>query len=138
MDKISSERRSLNMSKIRSKDTKPELKVRRLLFSKGYRYRIHVSDLPGKPDLVFVRKRVAIFVHGCFWHCHPKESCLDSKIPKSNSDYWLKKLQRNVVRDAESLSKLQELGWRVLVIWDCETRDDELLLARIEDFLAET
>lgn len=138
MDKISRERRSLNMSRIRSKDTKPELKVRRLLFSKGYRYRIHVSDLPGKPDLVFTRKRVAIFVHGCFWYCHSKESCLDSKIPKSNSDYWSKKLQRNVERDAESLSRLQELGWRVLVIWDCETGDDELLLATIEKFLVAT
>ncbi len=135
MDKISEDRRSLNMSKIRSKNTKPELAVRRLLFSKGYRFRIHLRDLPGKPDIVFVRQRVAIFVHGCFWHCHDKESCSDSRIPKSNSSYWSDKLRRNVIRDSESVAKLRQLGWRVLVFWECEVSDEGEVLAKIEDIL---
>lgn len=120
-DKISSERRSENMRRIKSKDTKPELAARQLLFKAGYRYRLHRKDLPGKPDIVFAKANKAIFVHGCFWHGH--ENCVDGRIPKSRTDYWPSKIAGNKARDERNQGLLKEQGWEVLVIWECETRN---------------
>lgn len=136
-DSISPDRRSANMKKIRSTGMKPEMKVRRLAHGMGYRYRLHRRDLPGKPDLVFVSRRKVIFVHGCFWHQHKKRGCLKSHTPKSNADYWLPKLERNRERDASNIRKLKKMGWKPLVIWECETGDVEKLATRISGFLEE-
>lgn len=122
------------MSKIRAKDTKPEMIVRRLLHAEGYRYRLHRRDLPGKPDIVFGARGKAIFVHGCFWHQHPASDCLDGRRPKSNTDYWNAKLARNVQRDEQSIAELEARGWNVLVIWECEVSDPKLL-DRLTSFL---
>lgn len=121
------------MSRIRSKGTKPEMTVRRLLHSMGYRYRLHRRDLPGSPDLVFPKWRKAIFVHGCFWHQHP--GCRISRQPKSNRDYWVPKLERNTARDAEHQAQLREMGWEVLVIWECEVRSGASFVTKAADFL---
>lgn len=126
------------MAAIRSGDTKPEMIVRRMVHELGFRFRLHRKDLPGKPDLVFVSRRKVIFVHGCFWHLHPKAECLDSRVPKSNQGYWSPKLQRNVERDATHSAELRALGWDVLVVWDCETKDVEQLRGRLERFLSPT
>ena len=134
-DKLSPSRRSANMSAIRSANTKPELIVRRLVTALGYRYRLHRKDLPGKPDIVFGPARKVIFVHGCFWHMHPKKNCSDSRAPKSNTGYWSSKLARNAARDRQNRQRLRALGWRVLTIWDCETKDDARLRARVRKFL---
>ena len=123
------------MANIRSKGMKPELIVRRLTHSMGYRYRLHRKDLPGKPDLVFPARRKVIFVHGCFWHQHGDPVCKIARRPKSNLDYWLPKLQRNVERDAEHHDRLSALGWQVLVIWECEVKIAVGLPERIEEFL---
>ena len=112
------EKRSSVMARIRSKDTKPELLVRSELHKQGLRYRLHRKNLPGKPDIVFVSKRLAIFVHGCFWHSH--NDCIDGRVPKSNTMYWESKLKRNVERDVENRQKLKDQGWRTLVVWECE------------------
>ncbi|WP_233272713.1 very short patch repair endonuclease [Paraburkholderia acidisoli] len=121
------------MRRIRSKDTRPEYVVRRLVWSMGYRYRLHRRDLPGKPDLAFASQRKIIFVHGCFWHQHPA-GCSDARLPKSRLEYWLPKLQRNCERDAEAIKALEAAGWCVLVIWDCETKAPDLR-QRLHDFL---
>ena len=134
-DTVTPERRSQIMANIRSKGMKPELIVRRLTHSMGYRYRLHRKDLPGKPDLVFPARRKAIFVHGCFWHQHTDPACKIARRPKSNLDYWLPKLQRNVERDAEHRDRLSALGWQVLVIWECEVKIAAGLPERIEEFL---
>lgn len=134
-DKISLARRSANMSAIRSRDTKPEMIVRRMAHGLGYRFRLHRKDLPGKPDLVFVSRRKIILVHGCFWHLHPRAACLDARVPKTNQGYWLPKLQRNIERDGRNRDELERLGWKVLVVWECETKDLELLRRRIKGFL---
>ena len=123
------------MRAIRSKNMKPELAVRRLVYSMGYRYRLHRHSLPGRPDLVFPGRRKVIFVHGCFWHQHPDPECKITHRPKSNRAYWLPKLDRNVVRDAENRENLYELGWDSLVIWECEVRSGEGIAERIRDFL---
>lgn len=135
MDKLSQERRSANMARIRSKDMKPELIVRRLVHSLGYRYRLHRSDLPGKPDLVFGPRKKVIFVHGCFWHQHPDPTCLDGRAPKSNLAYWKPKLKRNIKRDRQHTLALHDAGWDTLIIWECETRDVESLRHRLIKFL---
>lgn len=134
-DTVTPERRSQIMANIRSKGMKPELIVRRLTHSMGYRYRPHRKDLPGKPDLVFPAGRKVIFVHGCFWHQHADPACKIARRPKSNLDYWLPKLQRNVERDAEHRDRLSALGWQVLVIWECEVKIAAGLPERIEEFL---
>ena len=138
MDKLTAEERSRNMAAIRSQDMKPELAVRKLAHRLGFRFRLHCKDLPGKPDLVFPRYKAVIFVHGCFWHQHPKAGCLDAKQPKSNSVYWGPKLARNAERDAKNRASLEQQGWRVLVIWECETKDAARLASAIRDFLMQS
>ena len=123
------------MANIRSKGMKPEMFVRRLVHSMGYRYRLHRRDLPGKPDLVFAGRRKVIFVHGCFWHQHADPACNISRRPQSNRDYWLPKLQRNVERDLEHQVQLQKLGWDFLVIWECHVKDNDNLFKGIQHFL---
>ena len=114
---------------------KPEMAVRKVAHAAGFRFRLHGKDLPGKPDLVFPKYRAVVFVHGCFWHQHAEARCLDGRAPKSNTGYWGPKLKRNVERDAASRARLEEMGWRTLVIWECETKDREELGARIAGFL---
>ncbi len=114
------------MSRVKSRDTRPELAVRRALWASGLRYRLHDKRLPGKPDIVFASRRIALFVHGCFWHGH--EGCPRHRIPKSRVEWWTAKLRRNVERDAEARAALEKAGWTVLVLWECETEDP----ARIE------
>jgi DNA mismatch endonuclease, patch repair protein len=109
------------MSAIRSKNSKPELTVRRLVHGMGFRYRLHRRDLPGKPDLVFGPRRKVIFIHGCFWHQHPDPACLDGRLPKSRTEYWHAKLAKNVERDRLHCEALENSGWRVMTIWECET-----------------
>ena len=137
MDKITAERRSENMRRIVSKNTSPELRVRKIIRQLGYRYRIHAKSLPGKPDLVFPALRKAIFVHGCFWHLHPCPTCKDARIPKSRVEYWTEKLDRNTKRDREHLSALRKMGWKAMVIWECQIgRSEKRLTGRITKFLA--
>lgn len=122
MDKISPERRSWNMSRIRSKDTAPEIRVRSALHRAGYRFRLHVKDLPEKPDIVLPKYKTVILVHGCFWHRH--KGCPEASVPSTNQEYWKKKFQRNVERDKQDQAELKKLGWKVIVIWECETIDE--------------
>ncbi len=129
----SSEDLSAHMRRIRSKDTKPELKVRRLIHSMGIRYRLHRADLPGTPDLVFSSRKKVVFVYGCFWHQH--DCALGRKQPATNRDYWLPKLARNCERDEQAKQRLALQNWQVLVVWECETKDLESLKERIARFL---
>ncbi|MBM2575366.1 DNA mismatch endonuclease Vsr [Jannaschia sp. Os4] len=131
-DRISPEQRSRLMGRIKGKDTKPELLVRRTAHALGYRFRLHRKDLPGRPDLVFPRLRKIIFVHGCFWHSH---DCPRGTIPKTNIDFWKAKLARNVERDRQAVSLLETAGWAVLVVWQCETKDQRALAERLMAFL---
>lgn len=135
MDTISPERRRENMRRIRGKDTKVEVLVRRLTHSLGYRYRLHSKSLPGKPDMVFQARRKAIFVHGCFWHQHDDSQCKITRVPKSNLSYWVPKLERTKIRDSQNQGALRDLGWDILVIWECESYCQENLTSRIRDFL---
>ncbi len=136
MDTISPKRRSTNMGAIKSKNTKPEMIVRHVAYSLGYRYRLHVKSLPGKPDLVFKSKRKTVFVHGCFWHQHKKEKCLDSHTPHSNLNYWLPKLSKNVNRDENNIRELKKNGWDVLVVWECETKNQNKIKTNLRRFLS--
>jgi DNA mismatch endonuclease (patch repair protein) len=136
MDKISPARRSANMRAIRSRDTKPEITVRRLAHAMGYRFRLHRKDLPGKPGLVFPRRHAVIFIRGCFWHQHSGPACLDARPPKSNTSYWHAKLARNLMRDAGHETALQAQGWRVHVIWDCETKNTAAIKRRLQKILS--
>lgn len=120
-DKFTQEQRSQIMAKVHSRDTTPEIKVRKLLHSLGYRFRLHRTDLPGKPDIVLPKYKTVIFVNGCFWHGCP--TCHHAKVrPKDHSDYWNKKLDRNIQRDKENYSKLTDSGWKVVIVWECETK----------------
>jgi len=123
MDKISKEKRSLNMSRIRSKDTAPEIRVRSYLHRAGLRFRLHVKNLHGSPDIVLPKYRTAIFVHGCYWHRHL--GCKYTYTPKSRIGFWQKKFQQNVKRDQVNKQMLVEAGWRVLTVWECETKTTE-------------
>lgn len=134
MDHLTPERRSENMAAIKGGDTTPEMAVRRLVHRLGYRFRLHRRDLPGKPDLVLAKHRAVVFVHGCFWHQHAAADC-KARPPKSNQGYWLPKLKRNVDRDARNAEALAEAGWRVLTVWECETRDSAALERRLVRFL---
>jgi len=133
MDILTPLKRSERMSLIRAKDTKPELTVRRLIHSMGFRYRLHSNNLPGKPDLVFTRQKKAIFVHGCFWHLH--DYCKKARLPKSNLDYWYPKLTGNKTRDLLNQTKLESLGWKILVVWECEVNDLIKLTSKLINFL---
>jgi DNA mismatch endonuclease, patch repair protein len=127
--------RSRNMAAIKGKNTKPELAVRSLLHHLGYRFRVHRTDLPGKPDVVFVSKRKAIFVHGCFWHMH---DCRYGKVtPATNSDFWQKKRQSNVERDQRNEQRLTDSGWRTLTVWECCVREEEKLQRLLKYFIQE-
>jgi len=119
-DNHSPEVRSYNMSQIRSKDTKPEMLVRKYLHAHGFRYRLHVKTLPGKPDLVLKKYRTVIFINGCFWHGHA--GCRYFVIPKSRPEYWISKINRNVQRDNEVVKELLELNWNVIIIWECNLK----------------
>lgn len=131
-DMFTPERRSEIMAKIHSADTVPEVELRRLLHALGYRFRLHRSDLPGKPDVVLPRYHAAIMMHGCFWHGH---TCKDGRRPGSNTEYWNKKLDRNLQRDKKNLTALRHLGWRCLTVWECQLENKERLRQRIIRFL---
>ena len=118
------------MSRVRGKNTTPEMRTRRCAHALGLRFRLHRKDLPGKPDLVFPKYRLAIFVHGCFWHRHPH--CSKASSPKSRTEYWEAKFEANITRDAQVVKKLEAMGWRVEVVWECETRDRDALRKRLE------
>ncbi len=135
VDVHSPEKRSYNMARIKGKDTKPEMIVRKWLWQNGYRYRLHTRDLPGKPDIVFRGRKKAIFINGCFWHRH---ECKYFTWPKSNTDFWKQKIEANVIRDSENYLKLEDSGWNYLVIWECETKEKNLepLWKKIISFLA--
>lgn len=129
-DHLTPAQRSSAMSRVRGKDTTPELKVRRLLHSLGYRFRLHRKDLPGKPDIVLPKYKKVIFVHGCFWHLH---RC--KELPKSNIDYWKEKLDENKRRDRRNRNRLKKIGWDVLVVWECWTKDKDKLTKKLLSFL---
>ena len=132
-DVYDAEKRAAVMRAVKGKNTKPEITLRKALFARGFRYRLNVKDLPGKPDLVFPKYRAAIFVNGCFWHGHDCKR--GARTPKTNRDYWIAKIARNQERDKAALSALAELGWRTLTIWECELRDLEDAATRAEAFL---
>ncbi|MDO7874726.1 very short patch repair endonuclease [Hymenobacter sp. ASUV-10] len=119
-DVLTPAQRHLNMSRIRGKDTKPEMLVRQYLHGRGLRYRLHVKGLPGKPDMVFPGLRTVVFIHGCFWHQH--EGCRYFVVPKTRTDFWMEKIGRNVANDKRQQEELKNQGWRVLVVWECELR----------------
>lgn len=129
MDIVSPDKRSQMMSRIRRENTKPELIVRSIAHRMGLRFRLHPKELPGRPDLIFPKHRTAIFVHGCFWHRH---DCGLAPIPKTRTEFWLAKFRTNVSRDRISRAALENLGWRVLEIWECETREPELIRRQLE------
>ncbi len=135
MDLITPERRSENMRRIRSKDMKPELQVRRLVHAMGYRYRLHRKDLPGNPDIALPGRRKLIFIHGCFWHKHADPRCKIARTPKSNKDYWEPKLARNRARDIRNQERLRRLGWQVHVVWECQLKKQGVLTDRLKSFL---
>lgn len=140
MDRLTTERRSWNMSRIRGKDTRPELVVRSVLHSLGFRFRLHRKDLPGNPDIVLPRHSVVVLVHGCFWHRH--RGCRFAYTPKSNLAFWTEKFKQNVARDAHNTSDLRRLGWRVVLVWECQTGDRaalaQLLTASLQGALQST
>ena len=125
------------MRRIKSKDTGPEMIVRRLLHKLGYRYRLHAKELPGKPDIVFRKRKKAVFVHGCFWHLHDDPACKDGRSPRSRSEYWGPKLERNVANDRAAQESLAADGWKLLVIWECELKQRDKLEERLVQFLEE-
>jgi len=130
VDTLTKEKRSWNMGRVRNKDTKPELQVRSLLHRNGFRFRLHKSDLPGKPDIVLVKYRTVIFVHGCFWHRH--EGCQDTTTPKTRTSFWKNKFRDNTERDKRTTKALRAAGWKVIVVWECETKKPDVLLKRLK------
>jgi DNA mismatch endonuclease (patch repair protein) len=132
-DRISEARRSWNMSRIRGKDTKPEIAVRSMLHRLGYRFRLHRNDLPGRPDIVLPSRKTVILVHGCYWHRHP--DCRYAYSPKSRVDFWENKFSENIARDRRNMDELQSIGWRALVVWECELREPDELKKRLKDEL---
>lgn len=131
MDSLQPDHRSENMRRIRSENTKPELVVRRIIHSMGLRFRLHAGDLPGKPDLVLPRWKTVVFVHGCFWHGHTCRRGSATRKPKSHVDYWLEKLAKNCERDRRQARRLRSLGWRRLVVWECETKNLDKLRQKL-------
>jgi len=132
-DIVSRSKRTEIMSSVKQRHTKPEIAVRKILHRHGFRFRLHNKKLPGTPDIVLPKHKAVIFVHGCFWHQH--ERCRKSRRPTSNIEFWDKKLDRNIVRDSQKESELKNSGWKVLIIWDCEIKDEELLIKKVEYFL---
>ena len=132
-DNLTPNRRSANMAKICAKNTSPEMLIRRLVHSMGFRYRLHVAHLPGKPDLVFPRLKKIIDVRGCFWHQH--NGCIDSHVPKSRQHYWRPKLRMNIQRDKSNKRRLRAQGWAVLTLWECELKDIERLRRQVTAFI---
>jgi DNA mismatch endonuclease (patch repair protein) len=129
MDRFTPSQRSALMSKVRGKNTRPEERVRSILHHLGFRFRLHRKDLPGTPDIVLPKYRTVIFVHGCFWHRHP--GCKKASMPQTNKEFWERKLARNVERDAVVSEKLTRIGWRVLVVWECELKNSKALSSRL-------
>lgn len=124
MDKHTPEVRSYNMSQIKGKNTKPEMIVRKFLFSKGFRYKLHDKSLPGKPDILFPKYKTVLFIHGCFWHGH--KHCKYFKLPTTRQEYWLPKIENNIKRDEGTVCILRDLGWRVITVWECELKKDRI------------
>lgn len=129
MDKLDPERRSRNMARVHGKNTGPEMRVRRIAHRLGLRFRLHRADLPGKPDLVFPRHRVAVFVHGCFWHRHT--DCSRASVPATRREFWEAKFEGNVARDRKQQAALTDSGWKVLVFWECELKDESGIEERL-------
>lgn len=133
VDQLTAEHRSWLMSRVRGKNTTPEIRTRRCAYAMGLRFRLNRKDLPGTPDLVFPKHRLVVFVHGCFWHRHP--DCSKASSPKSRPEYWQAKFGHNITRDSRVAQKLETMGWRVEIVWECETRDPDVLRKRLESFL---
>ncbi|MGH6876881.1 MAG: very short patch repair endonuclease [Rhizomicrobium sp.] len=133
MDRLTKKRRSWLMSRVKGRNTTPEIAVRSMIHRLGYRFRLHRTDLPGKPDIVFGPRRKIVFVHGCFWHGH---RCGKGRLPKSNGRYWREKIETNRRRDGRHARTLARLGWKVLVVWQCQLKDPLAVRARIVDFLS--
>lgn len=133
-DQLSPQRRSRLMSKVRSKNTNPEIRVRKVMHSLGLRFRLHKTDLPGTPDIVLPKLRTVVFVHGCFWHRH--KGCRRASIPSSNVAFWREKFDRNIARDKQNRALLRKLGWRSVVIWECQTSDQNRLSSKIKLLLS--
>lgn len=134
-DIFDKETRSALMARIRGRNTRPEVWLRRMLFAMGYRFHLHAADLPGRPDVVFTKRKAVIFMHGCFWHGH---SCPAGRIPKTRREFWERKLAANRERDARQMRLLEGAGWRVMVVWECELRKPEGLPERLASFLGPT
>jgi DNA mismatch endonuclease (patch repair protein) len=134
-DVFSIEKRSWVMSRVRGRETSPEIKVRSLTHRLGYRFRLHRKNLPGRPDLVFPFRKKVIFVHGCFWHGH--DCPRGKRTPKTNTGYWIEKIRKNIERDAKSQSELQSLGWSVLIIWECEIKNLDKIACKINEYLSD-
>jgi DNA mismatch endonuclease (patch repair protein) len=132
VDKLSPEHRGWLMSRVKSKDTSPELAVRRLVFGMGYRYRLHDRRLPGKPDLVFSRRRKVVFVNGCFWHGH--KGCRYAGLPKTRTEFWEEKIEKNMARDRANIALLRQNGWKVLTVWQCELKTIDTLAKKLYEF----
>jgi DNA mismatch endonuclease (patch repair protein) len=133
MDVFDKEKRSEIMSKVKRENTKPERTLRSLLHKQGYRFRIHRRDLPGKPDVVLPKYKSVIFVHGCFWHRHP--GCVKASLPSTNTDFWEKKFEKTITRDKENIIKLRQMGWRVIVVWECELKNPERVVEKLDILL---
>lgn len=133
MDNLTREQRSRCMSRIKSKDTQPEKSVRKILTKLGWRYRLHVDKLPGKPDIVFSKIKTLIFINGCFWHQH--KGCTRQSMPKANLNYWTKKLKRNIEKQKEDIKTLRKLAWKVFIIWECQTKNKNHLINRVQKIL---
>ena len=136
VDTLTKSQRSHRMSRIRGRDTKPEMVVRRMAHALGYRFRLHRRDLPGRPDLVFPRLKAVIFVHGCFWHRHPDPKCRLARMPKSKISFWRNKLEGNRQRDLRKQQELANQGWRVLILWECELKDKVAIAHKLRLFLS--
>jgi len=135
VDHVDASKRSLIMAAVHSKNTKPEIVVRKIVHGLGYRFRLHSDKLPGKPDLVFPARRKVIFVHGCFWHRHTR--CRYATTPKTKTEFWKAKFKANVARDKRTRLALERLGWAVEMVWQCELKEPELLAERLDEFLSE-